>query len=115
MSFTWNVSPRQAWNVQAYQGAVVRAVKSQLDFWAGKIEADMKQNATWSDQTGNARQSLASFAITLPDGTAVLVAKQQMDYGLWLEIANGGKYAIVMPTLQAYYAQVWDSIRELLR
>lgn len=115
MSFTWDRPPRQAWNVERYENAVQAAVVRQMEFWAGKIEADMKQNATWTDRTSNARQSLASFVFTLPSGEPVLVAKQQMDYGVWLEIANGGKYAIVMPTLQLYYQQVIESLRELLR
>ena len=115
MSFTWQKTPRQAWNVRAYQVVVQRAVFNLLEMWSAKIEAEMKQDALWKDRTGNARQSLASFAFTMPDGTPVLVAKQQMEYGLWLEIGNGGRYAIVMPTLEFYYGQVMDSVRELLR
>ena len=76
----------------------------------------MKDQARWDDKTGNARQTLQAFVFIDPiSQRVVLVAKQQMDYGKWLELSNGGKYAIVMRALRANQAVVWQSVKEAVR
>jgi len=85
----------------------------ELLYWAAAIEADMKREASWIDWTGNARQTLNAFVIA-DDDTVMLVAKQQMFYGVSLELDHGGRYTIVMPTLQRYYPQVWAGISRML-
>ena len=82
----------------------------ELLLWAPQIEADMKRNAIWTDRTSNARQTLSAFVIV--DGNRViLIAKQHMSYGKYLELSNQGIYAIVMPTLRQYYRPVWSGVR----
>lgn len=116
MGFTRQRRPSQAFapGIERYKAAMRQGMVNLLLYYAARIEADMKTNAPWDDQTSNARQTLAAF---VHEGTnqIVLVAKQQMTYGVYLELANGGRYAIVMPTLQAYYGDVWDSVQELVR
>lgn len=114
MGFRWTRPPSQAWNIERYKAAVLQAVAYEMQYWAATIEADMKQNAPWEDQTGNARQSLASFVYRVGD-MVILVAKQEMTYGVWLEISHGGKYAIVMTTMDKFYDDVMKSIEEMLR
>lgn len=56
-------------------------------------------NAPWTDRTGDARRELHGdvindgqfYGITLRHGESI-------DYGKWLEIRWGGRYAIIMPT-----------------
>jgi hypothetical protein len=58
----------------------------------------MKNKAPWTDRTGNARQSLnATTEHTATTDTLVLA--HGVDYGVWLEIAHGGAYQIVIPTI----------------
>ena len=38
-----------------------------------------------------------------------------ISYGKWLELCNQGKYAIIMPAMQAHYQQVRDALKALLR
>lgn len=59
-----------------------------------------QSNAPWNDITGRARAGLHSELTREPDGI-VLVLSHTMDYGKWLETIQGGKYAIIMPTLRA--------------
>lgn len=113
MSFTWNKTPAQAWDMNQYREFVIQAMYMLLLSYAGRVEADMKDSASWTDRTGNARQTLAAFAIKLPDG-AVLIAKQQMSYGKWLELKNAGKYAIVLRTLQSYYGTIWQDVKAII-
>lgn len=84
---------------------------------AGESEAHMKQEAPWNNITRNARNSLNSTVLvdTSPQTTRIaLKLSHGMDYGIWLELKNGGKYAIVRPTavlyrqkVRAAYKRVW--------
>ncbi len=83
----------------------------------------MKRNARWTDRTGNARQTLAAFPYKKDKTLWVLVARQFMEYGVYLEgrrpdgfqMRRGGKYAIVLPTLQVYYGRIWGSLRDVVK
>ncbi|KAB2861024.1 MAG: hypothetical protein K8L91_07945 [Anaerolineae bacterium] len=118
-SFRWKTgqAPTQVWKAGAavYVARLDMAIGELLSFWAGPIEQTMKRDAPWTDQTANARQTLAAFAHKKSKTTWALVAKQEMFYGLFLELANGGKYQIVMPTLQTYYPRIWGSLQDVVR
>ena len=111
--FTWKKAPSQAWNAGYYKAVLMDAVERKLNYFAPQIEADMKQKASWTDQSANARQTLAAFVHRTPD-MVILYAKQHMWYGIFLELKNGGRYAIVMPTLQLYYGPVWKGVKEVV-
>ena len=118
MTFRWKPgkSPTQVWGpkVDRFVRQLESGIILILELYAPQIEGDMKTNAPWTDQTGNARQTLQAFVYKKQDGVIALVAKQQMDYGLWLELKNGGKFAIVLPTLEQYYGTVWSAVREVV-
>lgn len=69
-------------------------------------EGDMKTNAPWTDQTGNARNGLTGKAVH--GGGSSMKYKLEhavlffhtMPYGIWLETLHSGKYAILVPVLQ---------------
>ena len=111
--FVWRKPPSKAWKASVYKAALMRAVYLQLLGYAPRIEIDMKRNASWMDRTSTARQTLASFVYILGD-LVILVAKQQVDYGKWLELRHQGRYAIVLPTLQRHYAPVWDAVKQVV-
>ena len=115
MGFRWTRPPSQAWNKQLYMQTLTRAVTGLLESYAPRIEADAKTNAPWTDRTSNARQTLAAFVYTPKSGVVVLVLKQHMSYGVFLELSRGGKYAIVMPTLQLYYRPIWDDVKQVVK
>ena len=76
---------------------------------AGESEAYMKLNAPWQNITRNARNSLNSTVAVAqsPGRTRVsLRLAHGMDYGVWLELKNAGKFAIVRPTAVIYRAKV---------
>ena len=104
-NFRWVRPPSKAWDTRLYVRRLIEIVAMEMLLWAPQIEADMKRNAIWTDRTSNARQTLAAFVIV--DGNRViLIAKQHMSYGKYLELNNQGIYAIVMPTLRQYYGRV---------
>ena len=80
--------------------------------WAGKLESSAKENASWIDRTGNAREGL--FGSTAVVGDEVMIRLgHSMDYGVFLELANDGKYAILKPTIDAAAAEIFASYRKL--
>lgn len=117
MTFRWvrGKSPEQVWKpglIQWFQ-AIHRGVISLLWYYAPRVEADAKENAPWMDRTTNARQGLNAF-VDESDGSIRLVLKHQVSYGPYLELSNGAKYAIILPTLEAHYNEIWKSVKELL-
>lgn len=70
------------------------------------MEAFAKQNAPWTDRTGHARQGLRYFVDQQDDGQVVVVTLAHGEgifYGWFLEVRFQGRYAIILPTLQAHY------------
>lgn len=67
---------------------------------AMEVEAYAKSNAPWSDITGAARNGLtASVSFDLDE--VVLTLEHTVDHGYWLELIQDGRFAIIMPTLEA--------------
>lgn len=69
---------------------------------AGHAEREMKERAPWQDRTSNARNGLRSdVRVTRHQGVStriVLAMYHSVDYGVFLELARAGRYAIVGPT-----------------
>jgi hypothetical protein len=84
-----------------------------LQYEAPKVEAAMKQNAPWTDQTGNARQGLGAQAYDTHEGLGI-VLYQSVSYGIWLELAHGAKYAIILPTVESEGPRVMQSIEHIM-
>lgn len=87
-------------NLKRMPGEVKRFIIAAFEFHATKAEALMRQNARWTDRTGNARNGLRARAQHLPGGAHSLVLYHTMPYGVWLEVRWGGKYAVIAPTMR---------------
>lgn len=138
--FRWTVPPSKGWSADRYIQALDRALGQLLDYyWAPRIEADARRSAPWTDRTGNARQTLAGYAVQVPrqggvqavfvddgerlvsttfepsvQGGWVLILRHGMSYGKHLELGKQGRFSIVLPTLQSYQRLVWNSVKELV-
>lgn len=85
---------------------------------AGRIESHMKANAPWTDRTANARNGLSSVVrVERSPGRlrVVIDSGHSVSYGVFLEKANGGAWAIVDPTLDYYGPDLIRQIRSFLR
>lgn len=67
-----------------------------------------RANAPWEDRTGDARAGL-NVSVDSDGDSIVMQLFHTVDYGLWLEVIQSGRFAIIMPTLQDF------SIDELAR
>lgn len=90
------------------------AVMSVLAYKAPQVEAHMKTNAPWEDQTGNARQGLRAEAYDLGGDQKGIILYHQVPYGIWLEVKNSGEYAIILPTIQVMGPEVMASLENIL-
>lgn len=108
MSLTWQRRPSDAVPemVDAYRNALHAALLALAQSYAPEIEAWMKENARWTDRTGNARQTLWAEAFDLVQ-VIVLAFGHGVDYGRFLEWAHAGRYAIVTPALDEFGPRIW--------
>jgi hypothetical protein len=66
---------------------------------APRAQGWMRNNATWIDQTGNARNGLFATVQTATNEVAI-VLYHSVPYGIWLEVRWSGRYAIINPAIQ---------------
>lgn len=79
-------------------------------YFAPIVETEAKQNAPWTDRTGNARQGLHGFVEDLSASIVAIVLSHGVYYGVFLELKNQGRYAVIMPTLERHYQPVKDAL-----
>jgi len=115
--FKWEVTPEQAFGdlMEQYGDDIHAAIKQLANRYAPEIEAWMKSNAKWTDRTGNARQSLSTEVEELSSIAIgiVLGYGNDLDYGIFLELSNGGVWAIIGPALDYFAPKVWADVQAL--
>ena len=89
------------------------AVHKIISIWAQEVENDMRKNATWTDRSGAARNGLFHAVDNAP---ASITARfgHTMEYGRFLELSNAGKYAIIMPSIQARLPELEQRLSRIL-
>lgn len=93
---------------------VIPYVDAVLEHDSGESQNDMRVNAPWTDRTSNARNGLFAKAF-VEGGEHGEVLYHTMDYGIWLELANSGKYRIIWPSTLRAGRRVMKGLRELFR
>lgn len=99
-------------NMEAFGRRVEAAVLAIAEYFAPIIESKAKENASWIDRTGNARAALHTVVIEMARGVVALYLYGGMDYNVWLELRWAGRYAIILPTMEAHYAPISKMLRE---
>jgi hypothetical protein len=80
-------------------------ITTAMEEGAEEIEAYGQANAPWDDRTGAARDGLTA-EVDFEDGEVVITFYHSVDYGLWLELIQDGRFAIIMPTLEYLGPQI---------
>lgn len=91
------------------QAAVEMYAKNQ----AKRLESHAKQDAPWTDRTGMARKSLNATTSKTSTGIRITLA-HGVDYGMWLELANEKRFAIIKPTIELRGNEVLEGYANLL-
>jgi hypothetical protein len=112
---TWTKPiPTLAVALRGWRERLLAAIEKVCTIVAARMQATAQDTAPWTDRTGNARQGLTARFMRL--GTVfVLVLFHTMDYGKWLELANNGRYAVILKTMQAEYPRLMAMIMRLFR
>lgn len=77
------------------------------------VENYAKSNAPWTDRTSNARNTLSARTEHSP-GRDSIILQHGMPYGIWLEVRNAGRYAIVIPTIKYQGPRLMKSLEHIL-
>ncbi len=113
----WDVPPEEAWGDLAdeYITALHAGVLAIAQRWAPEIENWMRDNAPWTDRTGNARQTLYTAVRQVANEMVELILSHGMDYGVFLETKNMGRYAIIAPALDEFGPKLWADVQEMVK
>lgn len=74
---------------------------------AAQMEDHSMNTAPWHDRTGIARASIYGYATFTPTDI-IIYHGIKVDYGVYLELSNGGKYRVIAPTVNKYRT-IWQS------
>lgn len=77
---------------------------------APSMEAYAKQNRKWNDRTGHARQGLVGSYVYEKKHFVSCRIYHKVDYGYWLEVIQGGRFAILEETRNMFASQFFDGI-----
>lgn len=102
-------------NMLDYATRVRLAVLSVADFLAPMMEQYAKENAPWTDRTGNARQGLQGFVEEVSQTIVDIYISHGVDYGVFLETRWAGRWGILWPTIQAHLPIVSSMLEQIFR
>ena len=80
---------------------------------AARGESLAKTTAPWTDRTGAARAGLRGTD-DVSGAQAQIALSYNVEYGQWLDLANQGRYAVVIPTLQVMVGETLNGLKGLL-
>lgn len=113
MSFKFDIS-----NVT--KGLAEREIKTKAalkvygDTVGKKMEVHAKSNRKWTDQTGNARNGLQGGAESTGNGVRCKI-QHGVYYGIYLEMCNERRYAILEPTVKAIAPEAIKGLANILK
>ncbi len=96
-------------------GSIINAGQQSAD----KMVQYAKENARWTDRTGNARRTIAPVNLFgEPDSKQAnyyyIGVCGNMPYSVSLELGHSGKYAILQPTVDKFAYKITDEIRNAI-
>lgn len=81
------------------ESAADKAIRTYAEQGAQMMRDSAQENRKWTDRTGQARQRLNSYVGAISNGYRITLA-HGVDYGIWLELANEKRFAIIPQTLE---------------
>lgn len=97
--------------IEQHDRKVKRVIAGQFLYHRDVATSFAKQNAPWTDRTGNARSGLHSTVNVIEQGKAFeLLVAHTVYYGIWLEVRFSGKFSIIMPTVNYVGALMLERI-----
>lgn len=100
-------------NLDIYARKIHDAMLGVANYFAPVLETEAKNNAPWTDRTGNARQGLSGFAEDVSQTVVEIYLVHRMNYGIWLELKNSGRYAVILPTMEMHYQPIMNMLNQV--
>lgn len=114
--------------LSSFNNEVRAFIAATMEYHADRGAAWMKENAPWTDQTGNARQGLSAQAFAEHGGVDVtstgatvraggtygIVFFHQVPYGIWLEVKHEGRDAVILPAIEHESPEVMVTLSTLM-
>lgn len=110
--FRWDASKFE--NPNKMEDKLRRALYGVVRYWDGPVEQHMKTSAPWTDRTSNARSGLAANGVKESDDVYSIIMTYSVNYGIYLERANDGKYATIIPTLPIWGPKVIKTCTKII-
>lgn len=98
MGFSWQ-SQDLTRNLRTFPARLDHAVTTVVDFQAAIGEAALKTRAPWTDRTAAARNGLYTTTFHIPEQRHEITFSHSVYYGIWLEVANNQRYAVLLDTM----------------
>ena len=111
---TWRGADTVTYNIGNYADKVRLAVRVISAYVSVHMENYAKDNASWTDQTGNARQGLNSWVEEISEDIVRIYLAHGVEYGIYLETKWAGRYAIIWETISAHLQIIYGLLVEML-
>ena len=117
--FKWDVDPSLAFPefVEQYTRITFRTGRIVGEQRAAEAEMWMKENAPWQDVTGAAREGLHAEFRQEPRlfGEITLAHGDHIPYGIWLEVAHGGRWGIISRAVDFWGRRFMNDVQRIMR
>ncbi len=100
-------------NIGLLPGLLETRTRNRLEAIASMAEQRARSGAPWKDRTGEARKQLR-VVVDEVAGSYTMYFIQGVEYGIFLETSNGGRFQILVPTMQLTAAEILRQIRGIL-
>lgn len=100
-------------NLQLFTPKLKAALLLDAKNIAAKMEKWAKENAKWKDRTSHARLFLSTTVQWKHTDELMIAISHQVDYGVYLELCNEGKYAILEKAIAEFtpeFIEGWKKI-----
>lgn len=101
-------------SVPVFAVSLDRVISGVMEYEANEAQNFMRTNASWTDQTANARQGLFARYVGGSGAKHVIVLYHTMPYGIYLELKHAGKYKIIMPATEQAGRDVMSSLNKAM-
>lgn len=100
-------------NLRDFSDTMNRRVGALMEYNAAYTTGWLKQNAPWHDNTGAARSGLVAVATSSNRSHEILMA-YSVYYGIWLEVAHSGQWAVITPAMRIVGQKVMADMQALI-
>lgn len=112
VSFSYD-DKRLRHNVRKLPSDINGKIQAVGDYGAAYGTTYLKTNAPWTDRTGAARGGITAIS-TGSGSTIEILMAYTVTYGIWLEIANDRRYAIITPGMRVIGNEIMSQLQGML-